>query len=87
MGRIAGPVFVARGTTPGGDMNVTWAIVRSRLRSCRWRHDPSRRVRRQAGIRTWTRPLGGSGLSAEAEAWVMLLEDQLRNMEARLRAE
>jgi len=31
--------------------------------------------------------LGGSGLSAEAEAWVMLLEDQLRNMEARLRAE
>jgi hypothetical protein len=30
---------------------------------------------------------GDSGLSAEAEAWVMQLEDQLRSMEARLRAE
>jgi len=85
-GQVAGPVSVARGT-PGGDMNMMWASVRSRLWRCRWWRDPSRRVRRQAGIRTWTRPLGSSGLSAEAEAWVMQIEDELRRMEARLRAE
>jgi hypothetical protein len=39
---------------------------------------------RQAGIRTWTRPLGGSGLPAEAEAWVMQIEDELRMSEAQV---
>jgi hypothetical protein len=84
--QAADPVFGAHGTTRGG-MNLMWANVRSRLWRCRWWRDPSRRVRRQAGIRTWTRPLGSSGLPAEAEAWVMQIEDQLRRMEARLRAE
>jgi hypothetical protein len=86
-GQVVGPVYVARGTTPGGDMNLMWANVRSRLRRCRWWRDPSRSVRRQAGIRSWTQPPGSSGLSAEAEAWVMQIEDQLRSMEPRLRAE
>jgi len=45
----------------------------------------TRRIRRQAGIRTWTRPLGGSGLPAEAEAWVRQIEDELRLIEVRLR--
>jgi len=51
-------------------------------RLVRWQRN--RRLRRQAGIRTWTRPLGGSGLPAEAEAWVMQIEDQLRMTEARI---
>lgn len=41
-------------------------------------------MRRQAGIRTWTRPLGGSGLPAEAEERVAQIEDWLRAMDARL---
>jgi hypothetical protein len=41
-------------------------------------------MKRRAGIRTWTRPLGGSGLPAEAQAWVMQIEEQLRLVEVGL---
>jgi hypothetical protein len=34
-----------------------------------------------------TRPLGGAGLPAEAEAWVMQIEDDLRVIEAQLSKE
>jgi hypothetical protein len=52
-------------------------------RLARWRRN--RRIRRKAGIRTLTRPLGGSGLPAEAEAWVTQIEDELRMSEAQVR--
>ena len=42
-------------------------------------------TRRRAGIRTLTRPLGGAGLSAEAEERVAQIEDWLRAVEVGLR--
>jgi hypothetical protein len=53
-------------------------MVSSRFR--RWR------TWRRAGIRTLTRPLGGAGLAAEAEAEerVAQIEDWLRAVEAGL---
>ena len=47
----------------------------------------SRRVRRRAGLRTWTRALGSDGLPAEAEARIMEIEEELRQTEARIRGE
>jgi hypothetical protein len=47
----------------------------------------SRRLRRRAGLRTWTRALGSDGLPAEAEAWIMEIEEELRRAEARIRGE
>jgi hypothetical protein len=41
-------------------------------------------MKHRAGIRTWTRPLGGSGLPAEAEVWVMEIEEHLRLVEVDL---
>jgi hypothetical protein len=46
-----------------------------------------RRLRRQAGLRTWTRALGDAGLSPESEAWVTEIERELRRAEPRIRAE
>jgi hypothetical protein len=48
----------------------------------RWTRDW--RLRRRAGLRTWTRPLGDGRLTAEAEAWIRQIEDQLRIAESRL---
>jgi hypothetical protein len=67
---------------PGTAILVTERKVSFSDRLGRWRR--GRRIKRQAGIRTWTRPLGGSGLPAEAEAWVMQIEDELRISEARI---
>ena len=47
----------------------------------------SRRLRRRAGLRTWTRALGSDGLPAEAETWIMEIEEELRRAEARIRGE
>jgi hypothetical protein len=47
----------------------------------------ARQLRRRAGLRTWTRPLGSAGLSPEAEAWVIEIEKTLRRAEPRIRAE
>lgn len=47
----------------------------------------SRLLRRRAGLRTWARPLGDPGLSAESEAWVAEIEDSLRQAEPRIRAD
>jgi hypothetical protein len=44
----------------------------------------ARRLRRRAGLRTWTRTLGTAGLSAEAEAWILTLEESLRQAEPRI---
>jgi len=46
-----------------------------------------RRLRRRAGLRTWTRALGDAGLSPESEAWVTEIERALRGAEPRIRAE
>lgn len=35
-------------------------------------------MKRRAGLRTWTRRFGGSGLSREAEAWVRHIEDEIQ---------
>jgi hypothetical protein len=51
-------------------------MVSSRLR--RWR------TRRRAANRNWIRPLGGSGLAAEAEERVAQSEDWLRAVEVGL---
>ena len=54
------------------------------------RSQPARRarqVRRQAGLRRRPRVLGSSGLPAEAELWVMQIEDALRRMEPRIRGD
>jgi hypothetical protein len=68
---------------PGGYRSpVTQPAMTFSARLGRWRR--TRRIRRLAGIRTWTRPLGGSGLPAEAEAWVRQIEDELRLIEVRL---
>ena len=47
----------------------------------------SRRVRKRAGLRTWTRALGSDGLPAEAEARILGIEEELRQTEARIRGE
>ena len=47
----------------------------------------ARQVRKQAGLRPWTRALGSDGLPAEAEARIMEIEDELRRAEARIRRE
>jgi hypothetical protein len=47
----------------------------------------TRLVRRRARLRTWARPLGDAGLSAESEAWVAEIEDSLRQAEPRIRAD
>ena len=36
-------------------------------------------MRRRAGLRTWTRALGASGLTPEAEAWVEQVEHEVRS--------
>jgi hypothetical protein len=41
-------------------------------------------MRRRAGIRTWTRSLGGSGLPGEAEERIAQIEDWLRAVEVGL---
>jgi hypothetical protein len=46
-----------------------------------------RRLRRRAGLRTWTRALGTAGLSAEAEEWILGVEESLRRAEPRIRDE
>jgi hypothetical protein len=38
-----------------------------------------RRMRRRCGLRTRTRPLGTSGLTPQAEAWVKQIEDEVRS--------
>lgn len=43
----------------------------------------ARRLRRSAGLRTWARALGTSGLPAEA--WVAEVEHDLRQAASRLR--
>jgi hypothetical protein len=45
------------------------------------------RLRRRAGLRTWTRALGTAGLSADAEAWILGVEESLRRAEPRIRDE
>jgi hypothetical protein len=45
------------------------------------------RLKRQAGLRTWTQALGSAGLPAAAEARIMRMEAELRQAEARLRDE
>jgi hypothetical protein len=45
------------------------------------------RLRRRAGLRTWTRALGDAGLSPESEAWVTEIERSLRLAEPRVQAE
>jgi hypothetical protein len=47
----------------------------------------ARRLRRRAGLRTWTRPLGTAGLSPGAEAWILDVEEGLRRAEPRIRDE
>jgi len=44
----------------------------------------ARQLRRRAGLRTWTRALGTDGLPAEAKAWIMEIEEELRRAEARI---
>jgi hypothetical protein len=36
-------------------------------------------MRKRAGLRTWTRALGASGLTPQAEAWVQQIEDEIRS--------
>lgn len=38
-----------------------------------------RKMRRRSGLRTWTRPLGTSGLTPQAQAWVQQIEDEIRS--------
>lgn len=45
----------------------------------------ARHLRKRAGLQTWARPLGTSGLPAEAEAWVAEIEHGLRQEASRLR--
>jgi len=47
----------------------------------------ARQLRKRASLRTWTRALGSDGLPAEAQAWIMDIEEELRQAEARIRGE
>jgi hypothetical protein len=47
----------------------------------------ARQLRKRASLRTWTRALGSDGLPAEAQAWIMEIEEELRQAEARMRGE
>jgi len=47
----------------------------------------TRQLRKRASLRTWTRALGSDGLPAEAQAWIMEIEEELRQAEARMRGE
>lgn len=38
-----------------------------------------RRRKRRTGLRTWTRAVGTSGLTSEAEAWVKQIGDEMRS--------
>lgn len=48
--------------------------------------DPSKQLKRRAGLRGWARRPGGAGLPAAEEARVMRIEAELRGAERKMRA-
>jgi hypothetical protein len=47
----------------------------------------ARLLKKRAGLRTWNRALGSDGLSADAQAWIMEIEEELRRIEPQIRGE